>query len=96
MKKLLVKFNEEIIAQTQGSDDELAIWLAGDSFKYPEGYTVEYIDISAQIEQERVNAEALKYLSDTDWLIIREVDSAIECPLQVKQLRAEARARIVR
>ena len=45
MKKLLVKFNDEIIAQTQGSDEELAQWLAGDSFKYPEGYVVEYIDL---------------------------------------------------
>lgn len=41
--------HEEIIAQTQGSDEELAEWLAGDSFKYPEGYWVEYIDISAEI-----------------------------------------------
>jgi hypothetical protein len=41
--------HEEIIAQTQGSDEELDLWLAGDSFKYPEGYWVEYIDISAEI-----------------------------------------------
>ena len=41
--------HEEIIAQTQGSDEELALWLAGDSFKYPEGYTVEYIDISSEV-----------------------------------------------
>lgn len=88
--------HEEIIAQTHGTDDQLAEWLAGDSFKYPEGYQVEYIDISAQVEQERINAEALKYLADTDWLIIREVDALIPCPLEVKQLRTEARSRIVR
>jgi hypothetical protein len=41
--------HEEIIAQTQGNDEELAQWLAGDSFKYPEGYWVEYIDVSAEI-----------------------------------------------
>lgn len=85
-----------VIAQTQGTDEELAIWLAGDVHKYPEGYVLEYIDISAQIEQELINAEALKYLADTDWLIIREVDAAIPCPLEVKQLRAEARSKIVR
>lgn len=96
MKKLIVKFNEEIIAQTQGTDDQLAEWLAGDSFKYPEGHQVEYIDISAQVEQERINAEALKYLANTDWLIIREVDASIPCPEDVKQLRSEARSRIVR
>lgn len=42
----------EIIAQTQGSDEELAQWLAGDSFKYPEGYVTEYIDISAEVSFE--------------------------------------------
>lgn len=45
MKKLLVKFNDEVIAQAQGSDEELAQWLASDSFKYPEGHIVEYIDL---------------------------------------------------
>jgi hypothetical protein len=45
MKKLLVKLNDQIIAQNQGSDEELAQWLAGDSFKYPEGYWVEYINL---------------------------------------------------
>lgn len=88
--------HDEIIAQTQGTDDELALWLAGDSFKYPEGYWVEYIDISAQVEQERINAEALAYLDSTDWLIIREVDANVPCPADIKQLRAEARTRIVR
>ena len=96
MKKLLVKFNEEIIAQTHGTDDQLAEWLAGDSFKYPEGYQVEYIDISAQVAQDQINYEALKYLADTDWLIIREVDAEIPCPSEVKQLRVDARARIVK
>jgi hypothetical protein len=86
----------QVIAQTHGTDDQLAEWLSGDSFKYPEGYQVEYIDISAQVEQERINAEALKYLADTDWLIIREIDAAILCPSEIKTLRSEARSRIVR
>lgn len=85
-----------IIAQTQGSDADLWVWLQGDMHKYPEGYQVEYIDISSQFNQDIINAEALKYLADTDWLIIREVDAEVPCPPDIKQLRAEARARIVR
>lgn len=42
--------HEEIIAQTQGSDEELALWLVGDSFKYPEGYWVEYIDLEQDFD----------------------------------------------
>lgn len=88
--------HEEIIAQTQGTDEELAVWLAGDSFKYPEGYWVEYIDVSAQVEQDKINAEALAYLAATDWMVVREVETQVPCPLEVKQLRAEARLRVVR
>jgi hypothetical protein len=85
-----------IIAQTQGEDDELAIWLDGDKHKYPEGYTVEYIDISEQVEQEKINQESLEYLASTDWLIVREIDANIPCPLDIKQKRQEARDKIVR
>lgn len=85
-----------IIAQTQGNDEEIAQWLAGDSFKYPEGYWVEYIDISSEVEQAKINAEALAYLASTDWMIVREVETQVPCPAEVKQLRAEARFKIVR
>jgi hypothetical protein len=88
--------HEEIIAQTQGSVEELEVWLAGDQHKYPEGYWVEWIDISSQVEQDRINAESLKYLADTDWLIIREVDAGIACPLEIKITRQQMRERIVR
>jgi vacuolar-type H+-ATPase subunit I/STV1 len=59
-------------------------------------YTVEIEDISEQLEQERINREALEYLASTDWLIIREIDAGVACPVEIKQARAEARARIVR
>lgn len=45
--------------------------------------------------QEKINAEALKYLADTDYLIIREMDAGTPCPAEIKALRAAARAKIV-
>jgi hypothetical protein len=42
--------HEEIIAQTQGNDEELVQWLAGNLHKYPADFTTEYIDISAEVE----------------------------------------------
>jgi len=59
-------------------------------------YTIEILDISAQVDQEKQNAEALAYLASTDWLIIREIDSGVPCPVDVKAKRAEARSKIVR
>lgn len=59
-------------------------------------YTIEILDISAQVNQENQNADALAYLSSTDWLIIREIDAGVPCPVDVKAKRAEARSKIVR
>ena len=59
-------------------------------------YLVEIEDISAQVEQEGINAEALAYLASTDWLVIREIDAGVPCPAEVKAERAAARARIVK
>lgn len=59
-------------------------------------YSVEIEDISAQVEQERINAEALAYLASSDWYILREIDAGVPCPAEVKAERAAARARIVR
>lgn len=65
-------------------------------YKLPAQYSVEYEDISAQLEQEQVNEESLKYLADTDWYILREADEGTPCPSDIKAARALARTRIVR
>lgn len=62
----------------------------------PGEFQVEIEDITAQLAQEAINAEALTYLASTDWLIIREVDAGTPCPAEIKADRAAARARIVR
>ena len=57
-------------------------------------YTIEVLDITEQLTQQKINDEALQYLKDTDWYIIREIDSGVQCPESVKQNRANARIRI--
>lgn len=57
-------------------------------------YTVEIEDITAKLEQDKINAESLKYLASTDWLIIRELDSGMPCPAEIKALRQAAREAI--
>jgi hypothetical protein len=61
-----------------------------------QGYVAEVQDISEKISQEKINEESLKLLADTDWMIIRESDCGIACPAEIKQARAEARAKIVK
>lgn len=77
--------------------DENGVMIAEAVFEtVPSEYSVEIIDVTAELEQARINAEALAYLANTDYLIIREADSGVACPLDIKQLRADARLRIVR
>jgi hypothetical protein len=58
-------------------------------------YQIEIIDITAEVEQQRINSEAEAYLLSTDWMVIRSIDG-IAVPAEVTLERIAARARIVR
>lgn len=59
-------------------------------------YSVVVEDISAQVEQEKINAEALAYLAETDWMAIREAEGGTSMPAEIKVERQSARNRIIR
>lgn len=61
-----------------------------------EGYTVEILDISAQLEQEATNAAALAILAESDWMVTRFAETGVAIPEEVSLARAAARAAIVR
>lgn len=42
-----------------------------------------------------LNREGKQYLESTDWLIIREMDSGVACPDEVRALRAAARLKVI-
>lgn len=66
-------------------------------FQIQDQFTVEQVDISAQIEQERINKESLKFLADTDWMVVRSLeDPSKPVPEDIKTQRQQARERIVR
>ena len=47
-----------------------------------------------QAEIDRVNAEARKYLADTDWYLARAMGSGQPVPAEILEQRAAARARV--
>lgn len=59
-------------------------------------YTIKIVDITEEIEQDKINREALAYLAETDWTVIRQMDSGEPMPAEVKAKRAEARAKVKR
>lgn len=71
---------------------ELAeLWVAEHQFQ-----NVVYEDITAKLEQDRINAESLTYLASTDWYVIRKQETGAEIPQDVLEQRAAARARIIK
>lgn len=99
MKKVIIKNLAGI--ETHGAEMEdptqwIADCVANNYWGQPDEYTIEILDITTQIEQDKINAEASAYLAETDWLVIREMDSGIVCPADIKAKRAEARLKIVR
>ena len=85
------------IITNSGPDKEwLECHIEMGSFGSPGEYTVEYIDNSAQIAQDEINTESLRYLASTDWYITRFVESGVAVPKEIKAARAEARAKIVK
>ena len=61
----------------------------------PQEYVVTVEDITSQVAQDVINADSLKYLMDTDWYVIREMEGGTACPAEIKTERAACRARIV-
>lgn len=62
----------------------------------PVQYTTEITDISSQVAQDSTNTTSLKYLADTDWYVIRYLETGVAIPADITTARAAARASIVR
>jgi hypothetical protein len=62
----------------------------------PSEFTIEIEDISEQVEQERINTTALRYLAETDWIVTRAIERGEELSAEFKAEREAARASVVR
>ena len=65
-------------------------------FQIPATYDVEITDISAQLEQQRINEQSLKYLAETDFIVVRAAERGEQLSPEFKAERAAARASIIR
>lgn len=92
-----VRENEEDIANSLETRESTTIDGTITEYKLASEYTIEQTDITAQVEQERINRESLQYLADTDWYVLRaQEDPTKPIPQDIKDLRASARLAIVR
>ena len=60
-----------------------------------DGLTQKQVDErDAALRQEEVNREARGYLSETDWYIVRNMETGAEVPKEILVKQAEARAAV--
>jgi hypothetical protein len=96
MFKFQIIKNDEVTNQASFPNQEEAnAWLeqetANKSFGEPEDYTVEQEDITQAVASKAAKQEAREYLTDTDWMIIREMDSGVPTPTEIKSKRQQSR-----
>lgn len=53
-------------------------------------------DITAEVAQKNLNAISLKFLADTDWYVIRQIETNVAVPAGILSERNQARLAIVR
>ena len=63
---------------------------------YEPNCTTEATDTTQEDQQKAVNALSLKYLADTDWYVIRKMETNVEVPAEVLSQRSSARLLIVK
>lgn len=49
---------------------------------------------AAQAEQEAVNTAARAYLASTDWYLVRELETGVPTPQEIKDARQQARLEV--
>jgi hypothetical protein len=59
----------------------------------PADYDVIVKDITEEYNQGILNQEAMDYLSSTDWYVIREFETGVKVPADIKAARALARTK---
>lgn len=86
---------QEITHQAEFSSQELSeAYVSANAIHFPQNYSVSYTDITAELLSKKEQQEAIQYLKDTDFYIIREMDAGTPCPNDIKAARAAARLKV--
>jgi hypothetical protein len=99
MKKINVKNSQNIITNSaKFSSDELCIsWYnqQNSNGSFLQNNTYEIVDMTAELLSQQESQDALKYLTSTDWYVVRKAETGIDYPQEVKDLRAAARLKVL-
>lgn len=84
------EYEEQDVVVKEAVTEMQEVELAGE-------YEIIIEDLSAKLEQEKINAEALAFLASTDWMCLRALENPSKpVPEEIKAQRQAARDRIVK
>ncbi len=97
MIKINIKSNNQITHSAIFETEQLALsWKNSQpSNAFPQNSTHEIIDISTQLLAKQESDAALKYLAETDYMVIRKSETGQDYPQEIKDLRAAARLKVL-
>ena len=87
--ELLHEREDITLAVEEKTEESLGVNVK--SYRFLADHTVTYTDVSAENLSAKEKVDALKYLAETDWYIIRKSETGVEVPAEVLTLRAAAR-----
>lgn len=105
LEKELVNEDGEIVPHLDGENIQDSISVREETaidgtviriHTLPAEYSTLITDITAEVLAKKESDEALQYLNQTDYLIIREMDTGEPCPQEIKDLRAAARLKVIK
>jgi hypothetical protein len=88
-----IQLEGEAIAQAVEEMTEPVMGQNVKLYKFLKDHEVIYTDVTALLVQEKEKADALKYLNETDWYVIRKTETGVEVPANILTLRAAARVK---
>lgn len=95
-ERVLVSLGIPAVLDENGAEIYAGVAEVVDIIEVPADYTIVIEDIIDNSVQEKINADALKFLAETDYMIIREYETGIICPEEIKDQRQAARDRIIK
>jgi hypothetical protein len=82
---------QEVVVQEEIKEMQLVEIEPEKTIEHPAEFEVQIEDITAEIEAQKAIDQALKFLSDTDWMVIRQAETGVPVPQEILEQRAQAR-----
>jgi hypothetical protein len=82
---------QEVVIQEEIKEMQLVEIEPEKTIEHPAEFEVQIEDITAEIEAQKAIDQALKFLSDTDWMVIRQAETGVPVPQEILEQRAQAR-----